>query len=371
MGCRTETKSGERKSRNGVTARPQGAAEAAGPGFFMFMRDSVGAGELKGARERWLALPPCTRDFGHRRSRRGRSSRTVIALRLHGAAVEDHNRRVTRTSGPGRDFALQPAGHSDPISRQRRHQIRPGVPARRIARQGFGRGEPARLSGRLRDDLSFVPEKTLQTLTADYLRRAFDRRFPRLRLRWKAARFCWSTVCSELHDPLRPDVASLAGGLSPRHLRRACDFISEHLAEDICLDDLAELTGLTCKHFARAFRQSTGLPPHQYLVLQRIEAAKRRLVDARVSLADIALECGFADQSHFTAAFRKAVGVRPALGAGPSEMTLASPALSAGFSRSDFATYLPALYVAGVACVLAAALVLTIGPRRKEALATA
>ena len=101
------------------------------------------------------------------------------------------------------------------------------------------------------------------------------------------------------------------GGLSPRQLQQTRDFIAEHLANDIWLDDLAELTGLTAKHFARAFKQSTGLPPHQYLILQRIEAAKRHLIDGKMGLASIALACGFADQSHFTATFRRAVGASP------------------------------------------------------------
>jgi AraC family transcriptional regulator len=114
-----------------------------------------------------------------------------------------------------------------------------------------------------------------------------------------------------LHRLPRVGAASPAGGLSSRHLRQTCDFIVEHLAQDIGLDDLAGLTGLAVKHFSRAFRQSTGLPPHQYLNLQRIEAAKRHLISGNASLAHIALACGFADQSHFTATFRKLVGVPP------------------------------------------------------------
>ncbi len=312
MGCRTETKSGEPGSRNGTGARPQGAAEAAAPGFFRFMRDSVGAGELKGARERWLAPAALYTGFsGIDESSWTIIPGTVIALRLHGAPVEDHNRRVTRTSGPGRDFALQPAG--TPTRFLANGAIKFGqvfLPDSLLDRASDSENLPP-LSGRLRSDLSFVPEKALQTFTGDYLRRAFDHRTPATSLEMEGRALLLVDRLQRLHDPLRPGVASVAGGLSPRHLRRTRDFIREHLAEDICLDDLAELTGLTCKHFARAFRQSTGLPPHQYLVLQRIEAAKRRLVDARVSLADIALECGFADQSHFTAAFRKAVGVPP------------------------------------------------------------
>src|SRR5450756_2196869 len=104
-----------------------------------------------------------------------------------------------------------------------------------------------------------------------------------------------------------------SGGLSSRHLRRACDFMAEYFAEDISLEDLAKVTGLTSKHFARAFKQSTGMPPHQYLIMLRIEAAKRRLIGTKASLADIALACGFADQSHFTSTFRKNVGVSPGI----------------------------------------------------------
>jgi AraC family transcriptional regulator len=55
------------------------------------------------------------------------------------------------------------------------------------------------------------------------------------------------------------------------------------------------------------------MPPHHYLIVHRIEAAKRGLIDAKESLADIALACGFADQSHFTATFRKLVGVPPGI----------------------------------------------------------
>ncbi len=83
----------------------------AGPQFFAFMRDSVGIGEIKGTRERWVAPAALyTGVTGITESSWTIIPTTVIALRLHGATVEDHNRRVTRTSGPGREFALQPKG---------------------------------------------------------------------------------------------------------------------------------------------------------------------------------------------------------------------------------------------------------------------
>ncbi len=84
-----------------------------------------------------------------------------------------------------------------------------------------------------------------------------------------------------------------------------------HLADDVGLDTLAAIADLSPKHFARAFRQSTGMPPHRWLIERRIDRAKALLRTADLSLAEISLACGFADQSHFTAAFRKLVGFTP------------------------------------------------------------
>ena len=179
-----------------------------------------------------------------------------------------------------------------------------------LDRASDAEGRPA-LSGRLRDDLSFVPEKTLQTLTAQYLRRAFDPLIAATSLEMEGRALLLVDWLMRLHEAPRAEAARRTGGLSPRDLRRVCDFIKEQFAQDIGLDDLAALTGLSSKHFARAFKQSTGLPPHQYLITQRVEAAKRYLVNARTSLAEIALECGFSDQSQFTATFRKSVGLAP------------------------------------------------------------
>jgi|GEM_PF-1422798 len=300
---------GYRNERGGFV---QGAPDTAIPHVFAFVRTSVGIVRIKGAREPWIApaaLHTCA--TGIAESSWTTTPETVIGLRLHGAAVEDHNRRVIRTSGPGREFTLQPRG--TPTRYLADRSIKFGqvfLPDTLLDRASEAENLPA-LSSRLRDDLSFVPEKTLQTLTSDYLRRAFAQSNPATSLEMEGRALLLVDWLLRLHGPLRASLAAQTGGLSPRHLRRACDFIIEHLAEDICLDDLAAQTGLTCKHFARAFKQSTGLPPHQYLIMQRVEAAKRLLIDATASLADVALECGFADQSHFTATFRKSVGITP------------------------------------------------------------
>ena len=74
---------------------------------------------------------------------------------------------------------------------------------------------------------------------------------------------------------------------------------------------LAEECGLSPRHFARAFRQSTGVPPHRWLMRHRVQRAKELLRRQALSLADIALRCGFADQSHFTRVFSREVGFSP------------------------------------------------------------
>jgi AraC family transcriptional regulator len=297
---------------NEMAGRSHIAPVTASPVFFGFLRDSVGAGEIKGARERWVAPAALYTAFaGIGESAWTTTTETVLAIRLHGGVVEDHNRKATRTSGPGRNFALQPKG--TPTRFLCFRPLKFGhifLPNSLLDRASYVENLPA-LSGRLRDDLSFVPEQTLHTLIRDYLRRAFDPLIPATSLEMEGRALLLVDALQRLHELPRTYVASQRGGLSPRNVRQVGDFIIEHLAEDICLDDLAALTGLSCKHFVRAFKQSTGLPPHQYLILQRIEAAKRRLLDARASLADIAARCGFADQSHFTATFRKVVGVPP------------------------------------------------------------
>jgi AraC family transcriptional regulator len=101
------------------------------------------------------------------------------------------------------------------------------------------------------------------------------------------------------------------GKLAPWQLRLAQDMMSARLDGDIRLHDLASACGLSVKHFARAFRRSTTMPPHRWLMRRRIEHAQSLLLSTDAPMAQIALECGFADQSHFTTAFRRAIGIPP------------------------------------------------------------
>lgn len=101
------------------------------------------------------------------------------------------------------------------------------------------------------------------------------------------------------------------GGLAPWQARRARDLIREHLDADIDLKTLAASCGLSPAHFAKAFKRTMGVPPHRWLLRQRVERAQEMLLAGREPLNAIALACGFADQSHMTRVFSRAVGMPP------------------------------------------------------------
>jgi AraC family transcriptional regulator len=94
-------------------------------------------------------------------------------------------------------------------------------------------------------------------------------------------------------------------------LDAALDLIDSHLGDRLTLDELAACSGVSRAHFVRRFRAFTGLPPHQYLNLRRIEKAKLLLRQRNTCLAAIALEVGYSSQSHFAQAFRHATGQTP------------------------------------------------------------
>lgn len=103
----------------------------------------------------------------------------------------------------------------------------------------------------------------------------------------------------------------LRGGLAPWQERRAKELMSASLNEELSLGRLAAACGLSSRHFARAFLVSTGMPPHCWLTGQRVERAKQLLNSQTLSLVEVAMVCGFADQSHFTRVFKAVVGVTP------------------------------------------------------------
>jgi AraC-like DNA-binding protein len=105
--------------------------------------------------------------------------------------------------------------------------------------------------------------------------------------------------------------AGTGSGLASWQLRRSTEYMQAHLTEDISLVELAKIARLSQSQFARAFRDSTGLPPYRYILRSRIRHAEELLAMTRIPIAEIASQVGFADQSHFTKAFRRFLGATP------------------------------------------------------------
>jgi len=108
-----------------------------------------------------------------------------------------------------------------------------------------------------------------------------------------------------------PPPAEPRGGLAPWQLRRAQELLHEKLSTKVPLHSVAAACRLSVSHFARAFKVSTGVAPHRWLMLERVAKARSLLAGSPMSLAEIALACGFADQSHLSRVFLRTEGVSP------------------------------------------------------------
>ncbi len=235
---------------------------------------------------------------------------TVIAVRLGGAHVfKAKGSGSGATTARGGNFTLQPKGTPN------WYVADAGCAFGHIlltdsfldrASDAIGQGK---VSGRVRPDLIFSDHRDLNRHAVSYIERGLNAREPPTCLEMEGRAMLLLDALLDLHGPARP--AARVGGLSGWQLRRVTDFMTEHAAEDLALEELAALVSLSAKHFARAFRQSTGVPPHRWLIERRIDRAKALLAEGDLNLAETALACGFADQSHFTAAFRKLVGMTP------------------------------------------------------------
>lgn len=102
-----------------------------------------------------------------------------------------------------------------------------------------------------------------------------------------------------------------AQGLPKHKLYQATDYINDFLDQELSLAKIAAIVEMSPFHFARLFKQSTGLAPHQFVIRCRVERARELLMRGDRSIADIATEVGFANQSHLTRHFKHIVGVTP------------------------------------------------------------
>lgn len=102
------------------------------------------------------------------------------------------------------------------------------------------------------------------------------------------------------------------GGLPPRQLERVVDYIEAHLRDDLSLVRLARVAGVSASHFTVLFKRSMGVPVHAYIVQRRVVRARELLVRGELTPSAVALEVGFAHQSHMARWMRRVLGVTPA-----------------------------------------------------------
>ena len=92
---------------------------------------------------------------------------------------------------------------------------------------------------------------------------------------------------------------------------RATTYINDNATEPISLAQLSQVAGMSAFHFSRKFKAITGVSPHQYILMKRIEQSKALLAASERPIAHIAIECGFSSQAHFSVAFKNRVGFSP------------------------------------------------------------
>jgi AraC-like DNA-binding protein len=129
-----------------------------------------------------------------------------------------------------------------------------------------------------------------------------------------SAEECLSRVAAILQPLQKTDTRArerMKGGLAPWQIRKVASHIEANLDKPIKSGDLAALLDLTPCHFSRAFRNSFGNSPLEYVIRRRMERAQGLMLSTGAPLSQIALECGLADQAHFSRLFRRTVGESP------------------------------------------------------------
>lgn len=242
-----------------------------------------------------------------------RSYHTIV-VRLGGSNAQSFqdSERVWRSQPAGAGLAICPA--EAPIGHSAQHPARfatirlPVDLTRELCRALFPAGEPLRPFGAR---VAFSSDDRLCTQAIGLVQRAMDERQPATRFEMNARTLLFAQELLKRCSPLSPNRAARSGGLAPWQARRAEQLMVEGMAENLYLGRVAQACGLSLAHFSRSFHKTFGSPPYRWFQTRRIERAKSLLTETTRGLAEVALDCGFGDQSHFTKAFTRIVGVSP------------------------------------------------------------
>jgi AraC family transcriptional regulator len=135
--------------------------------------------------------------------------------------------------------------------------------------------------------------------------------YPCGRLYFDSLAVAVATRLVRCHSSVSREPKKLNGRMSERRLRQVISYIECNLSQSISLDDIAGVAGLSVSHFKSLFRESVGMPAHQYLIRRRVERAKSLLADGKLSISQIAFDTGFAHQSHLARHMRRVLGISP------------------------------------------------------------
>jgi AraC family transcriptional regulator len=219
-----------------------------------------------------------------------------------------------------------------------RHILRPAAPAGSLALYDLRQAWSAELDEPFHTINFFVPQAAFDELSDEFrIPRLQELRFdttrchcdevmlnlaravlPGLDKPWEINRIfadhvAWA-MCTHLartYGGIGPVVPILKGGLSPAREKLAKELLDSNLNGEMSVREIANACGLSPAYFARAFRRTTGMLPHRWLLNRRVERAKHFLLQTKMSISEIAYSCGFADQSHFTRVFLQVVGTTP------------------------------------------------------------
>jgi len=120
-----------------------------------------------------------------------------------------------------------------------------------------------------------------------------------------------TALFSNLFGANRSQSSRQVSGLARVHLRRTVEYIEANLLKELHLKELASIANLSPSQFGRAFKASTGVSPHRWIMRRRIQLGQKLMRESKIPIADAAQMAGFANQSHFTKAFRSITGLTP------------------------------------------------------------